>query len=179
MTLPVMPARQTRSLAKSEGILRASNQGMSKMSKIGGVVLSIGLFMATGVYDLFHGYFDHGLFEVKQLEWSPSAPRRVAVVAERSDHEAMSSYIYFVLIADHVFSATGLRRAYRSDDVIFAAASDCFSVSWIDPHHLLISCRNGTIDSAHIDARKTTADDVVITYANIADSTAEEFKPGL
>jgi len=61
------------------------------MIKIGGVVLSVGLLMAMGVYALFHGYFDHGLFEVKQVEWSPSAPRRVAVVAERSDHEAMSS----------------------------------------------------------------------------------------
>jgi hypothetical protein len=149
------------------------------MTKIGGVVLSVGLLMATGVYALFHGYFDHGLFEIKQVEWSPSAPRRVAVVAERSDHEAMSSDIYFVLIGDHVFSATELKRAYYSDDVIFAAASDCFSVSWSDPHHLLISCGNGTIDSAHIDVRKTRTDDVVITYANIADSTAKEFRPVL
>ena len=105
---------------------------------------------------------------------SPSASRRAAVVAERSDHDAMSSDIYFVLIGDHVFSATELRRAYHSDDVIFAAASDCFSVSWSDPHHLLISCRNGTIDSAHIDARKTRTDDVMITYVNIANSTAAE-----
>ena len=153
---------------------------MSSLVKIGlGVVFLLGALLATARYALFRGYFDHGLFEIKQVEWSPSAPRRVAVVAERSDHEAMSGDIYFVLIGDHVFSASELRRAYHSDDVIFAAASDCFSVSWSDPHHLLISCSNGTIDSAHIDVRKTRTDDVVITYANIAHSTAKEFKPVL
>src|SRR5215472_4391428 len=123
--------------------------------------------MATGVYALFHGYLDHGLFEVKQVEWSPSAPRRVAIVAERSDHQAMSSNVYFVLVAGHVLSATELRRAYHSDDVVFAAASPCLNVSWKDPSQLVVSCPNGTIDSAHIDVRKPAADNVAITYVNI------------
>jgi hypothetical protein len=152
---------------------------MSAMFKTRGVVLSVSLLMAVCVYALFHGYFDHGLFEVKQLEWSPSAPRRVAVVAKRSDHQAMNSDTYFVLIADHVFSATELRRAYHSDGVVFAAASDCLSVSWTDPHHLLVTCRNGTIDPAQIEVCKIKNDDVLITYVNIADSTAKESKPVL
>jgi hypothetical protein len=146
---------------------------------VGGLVLSVGLLMATVVYALFHGYFDHGLFEIKQVEWSSSAPRRVAVVAERSDHEAMSSDVYFVLVGDHVFSPTELRHAYHSDDVIFAAASDCLNVSWRDSHHLILYCRNGAIDSAHINARKPRTDDIEITYVNIADGTAKEFKPVL
>ncbi|MGB7846765.1 MAG: hypothetical protein WBL63_14200 [Candidatus Acidiferrum sp.] len=148
------------------------------MIRIGlSVLLFVGVLLATAVYLLFHGYFDHGLFEIKQVEWSPSPPRRVAVVAERSDHNAMSSYTYFVLIGDHVFSPTELRMAYHSDDVTFAAAADCFSVNWRDPHHLLVSCRSGTIDSAHIDVRNTRTDDVLITYVNIADSTAKEYSP--
>jgi hypothetical protein len=69
---------------------------MTTMIKVGGVVLAVGLLMATGVYA--HGYFDHGLFQIKQAEWSPSPPQRVAVVAERSDHQAMSSDVYFVLV---------------------------------------------------------------------------------
>jgi hypothetical protein len=142
-----------------------------------GLVLLLGLLLATGVYALFHGYFDHGRFELKQVEWSPSAPRRVAVLAERSDHEAMSSDTYFVLIGDHVFSPTELRRAFHSDDVVFGTSSDCLSVSWRDAHHLLVSCRNGTVDAAHIDVRKTKADDVAITYVNIAGSTAREYIP--
>lgn len=164
-----------RSFAKYKGF-QDYNQSMSRMVKIGGLVLAVGLLMGGGLlYALFHGYFDHGLFEVKQVAWSPSAPRRVAIVAERSDHEAMSSYVYFVLIADHVFSATELRRAYYSDDVVFAAASPCLNASWNDPHQLTVSCRNGTIDSAHINVRKLTADNVAITYVNIADATAKEF----
>jgi hypothetical protein len=151
---------------------------MNKLIKIGLIVVPLlGVLLAAAVYMLFHGYFDHGLFEVKQVDWSPSPPQRVAVVAERSDHDAMSSDTYFVLIGDHVFSTKELRRAYHSDNVTFAAAADCLSVKWRDAHHLVVSCREGAVDSAHIDVRKTKTDDVVITYANIADSTAKEYSP--
>jgi hypothetical protein len=151
---------------------------MSKLTNIafGGTFL-VGVLLVTAVYGLFHGYFDHGLFEIKQVEWSPSTPRRVAVVAERSDHEAMNSDIYFVLVGDHVFSASEMRRAYHSDDVVFAAGNDCLSVRWTDPHRVTVSCRSGTIDSAHIDVRKTRDDGVAITYANIADSTGKKYDP--
>ena len=142
-----------------------------------GILLFVALVLAAGCYALFHGYFDHGLFEIKQTEWSPSAPRRVAVVAERSDNEAMSSDVCFVLIGDHVFSPTELRRAYHSDAVVFAAASNCLTISWSDPHHLVLSCRDDRIDGAHINARKSIADDVTIAYVNIANSTAKEFHP--
>jgi hypothetical protein len=151
---------------------------MSKLTNIRlGVTFLVRVLLVTAVYGLFHGYFDHGLFEIKQVEWSPSAPRRVAVVAERSDHEAMSSDIYFVLVGDHVFSASEMRRAYHSDDVLFAAANDCLSVRWTDPHRVTVGCRSGTIDSAQIEVRKTRADGVAITYVNIADSTAKEYLP--
>lgn len=153
---------------------------MSSLIKIGLVaILLLGLLLATGVYALFHGYFDHGLFEVKQAEWCPSPLRRAAVVAERSDHEALGGYERFVLITDRIPSATELRFAYYSDAVIFSAASDCLTVSWTDSHHLLISCRNGTINSAHINVRKTKSDDVELTYVNIADGTAKDFQPVL
>jgi hypothetical protein len=151
---------------------------MSKLTNIGlGVTFLVGVLLVTAVYGLFHGYFDPGLFEIKQVEWSPSAPRRAAVVAERSDHEAMTSDVYFVLVGDHVFSASEMRRAYHSDDVVFAAANDCLSVSWRDSHHLVLNCRNSTIDSAQINVRKTRAGVVAIAYVNIADSTAKSYNP--
>jgi hypothetical protein len=83
-------------------------------------------------WGLFRGHFDQGQFEVKDTSRSSSG--RVAMVAERLDHEAMSSYVYFVLIGDHVFSPAELRAAYHIDHVIFAAASDCLSAHWNDPH---------------------------------------------
>jgi hypothetical protein len=151
---------------------------VSSMLKIWlGILIFVLVVLAVGLYALFHGYFDHGLFEIKQVEWSASTPRRVAVVAERSDHEAMSSNVYFVLIGNHIFSPAELRRAYYSDAVVFAAASNCLTVSWNGPHHLVLDCRGGKIDAAHIDARKSIADDVAITYVNIADGTAKEFQP--
>ena len=139
-----------------------------------GLIFLLGLLLTIGVYALFHGYFDHGLFEVKQTEWSPSPQRRVAIVAERSDHEALGGLEFFVLINDHVPSPTELRFANHSDEVIFSAESNCLSVSWMDSHHLVIGCRDGTIDSAHINVRKERADDVSIAYVNIAHSTAKE-----
>src|SRR5437762_12011525 len=57
---------------------------MSSLVKIGlGVVFLLGALLSTAGYALFRGYFDHGLFEIKQVEWSPSPSRRVSVVAER------------------------------------------------------------------------------------------------
>jgi hypothetical protein len=97
---------------------------MSKSKSIlVGVACAVAL-VATGLtFALFHGYFDHGQFEVKQTNWSSSG--RVAMIAERSDHEALGGLDYFVLIGDHVFSPTELRFAYYSHDVAFAAADDC------------------------------------------------------
>jgi|SRR5690349_204648 len=137
-----------------------------------GVFLLIGVLLATGWYALFHGYFDHGLFEVKQVEWSSSPTRRVAVVAERSDHEAMSSNYYFILILDHIPSATELRHTYYSHDVIFKAAGDCLSVRWTDQHHLTITCKMGSPDPlyiAGIAVQRHQIGDVTIKYVNIPD----------
>ena len=136
------------------------------------LVFLVGVLLATAVYMLFHCYFDHGLFEIKQVEWSPSPPRRVAVVAERSDHEAMNSDQYFVLIRDHIPSATELRHTYYSHDVIFRAGGDCLSVHWTDPSTLTITCTMSSPDPLYnggIAVQKHKAGDVAIKYVNIAD----------
>lgn len=126
------------------------------------VLVAVLVVIACG---LFRGRFDHGQFEVK--ETSRSSLGRVAMVAERSDHEAMSGYVYFVLVGDHVFSPAELRTAYHSGHVIFAAASDCLSAHWNDPHNLTVMCRQGAIDTSHIDVQLRQAGDVVISYVNI------------
>lgn len=131
--------------------------------------LSVALVAAASTFALFHGYFDHGQFEIKETNWSPSA--RVAMVAERSDHEALGGLDYFVLIGDHVFSPTELRFAYHSDDVAFAAADNCLGVRWIDSHNLEVMCRDRSLDSGHINVRKRRVGDIEITYVNIQDGT--------
>jgi len=68
-----------------------------------GIVVGLVLILGFGLlYGLFHGYFDRGQFEVNQVQWSSA--KQVAIVAERSDQQALSGYTYFVLIGDHVFS---------------------------------------------------------------------------
>ena len=45
---------------------------MSSLLKIWlGILLLGAVLLAVGLYALFHGYFDHGLFEIKQAEWYP------------------------------------------------------------------------------------------------------------
>jgi hypothetical protein len=58
--------------------------------------------LAVGWYALFHGYFDHGQFEIKQFQWSSTG--QVAMLAERSDHEALGGLEYYVLIGNHLFT---------------------------------------------------------------------------
>jgi hypothetical protein len=132
--------------------------------------LSVALVAAAFTFALFHGYFDHGQVEIKETNWSPSA--RAAMVAERSDHEALGGLDYFVLIGDHVFSPTELRFAYHSDDVAFAAADNCLGVRWIDSHNLEVMCRDRPLDSSHISVRKRQVGNVEITYVNIQNGTA-------
>jgi hypothetical protein len=146
---------------------------MSKGKKVlAGAICALGLALVIFVLALFRGYFDHGLFEVKEVTWAPLGSARVAIVAERSDHDALNGDDYFVVIGDHVFSPTELRFAYYSDSVVFAAANECLSVRWSDLHNLTVFCRDGTIDSDHINVRKPQARDVAINYVNIADTNS-------
>lgn len=140
---------------------------MSNAERIAVAALcALGLALMTATFALFHGYFDHGLFEVKQTDRSTSG--HVAVLAKRSDHQALSSDVYFVLIEDHVPSATELLNAYHGPRVIFAAASDCLRIRWGDPHTLAVSCHGGSLDAGHIEnVQQHQSGDVTITYANI------------
>lgn len=61
---------------------------MTQVSKISLVVLTIVAILAmASLYGLFHGYFDHGQFEIKQFQWSSA--KQVAMLAERSDRQAL------------------------------------------------------------------------------------------
>ena len=152
-------------------LITVGADAMSSLLKIWlSMLLLIAVVPAVGLYALFHGYFDHGLFEIKQAEWSPSARLRVAVLAERSDHEAMSSDQYFVLITDHIPSAKKLRFTYHSNDVIFRAAGDCLTLHWTDPHRLAITCTIGYTDPLYtggIAVQKRKVNDIAVAYVNI------------
>lgn len=104
------------------------------------------------VYALFHGYFDHGKFEIKQFQWSSA--NRVAMLAERSDNEALGGLEYYVLVGDHLFTPAELRHAYYSDAVIFNAESNYLTLRWDGPNRLTIGCSSTTLDRGHINSQK-------------------------
>lgn len=123
----------------------------------------------------FHGYFDPGKFEIKQVQWSSS--KQVAILAERSDQEAMSSYTYFVIIGNHLFTPAELRQAYHSNARVFAAASSCLTLHWESPDRLVVACNGSYVDQEHIDVEKRQSGKVAISYVNISPNTAQTFRP--
>jgi hypothetical protein len=124
------------------------------------------------VIALFHGYFDPGRFEIKDAQWSSS--KQIAVVAERSDDQAMSSYSYFVLIGDHVFRPTELRHAYHSSARVFAADRSCLALHWKSPRSLRVTCADGSINPGDIDVQKRWVGDVEIVYKGIPVLSSEK-----
>ncbi|HEY4354458.1 MAG TPA: hypothetical protein VGN16_01830 [Acidobacteriaceae bacterium] len=139
---------------------------MKRKSKA--ALLIAGLLMVSFgflVYALFHGYFDRGQFEVQSVRWSPS--NQVAIVAERSDNEALSGYTYFVVIGDHVLSPGELRRAYYSSAVVFAAGDSCVKLHWQGSETLVISCDGPTLMREHIEVEKRQSGSTAVLYENI------------
>jgi hypothetical protein len=120
---------------------------------------------AAGIYGLFHGYFDHGRFEIEHSEWSPT--KQVAMIAKRSDDEALSGDQIFIVVADHLLSPKELRRAYYYDRVIFRSGSDCLATNWKSSTQLVISCKNLAIDPEDITVERLQDGAVSVTYENI------------
>ena len=135
-----------------------------KISLVGVGVIAI--FAMAFLHGLFHGYFDHGQFEIKQVQWSST--NQVAMLAERSDDEALGGLEYYVLIGNHLFTPAELRHALYSNAVVFDAASNCLGLHWDGPNRLIIKCNGSTIDRDHINVQRRQIDNVAISYENIA-----------
>ena len=128
------------------------------------VACVVALSLGAVVFALFHGYFDQGLFEVKE---SSRLGGRIALVGKRSDHQAMNSDEYFVLVEDHVLTPRELKAAYYSHSIVFSAGDDCVSVRWSDPQNLTVLCRGGNIEPGHINVQRSRVEGVNIAYENI------------
>jgi hypothetical protein len=125
--------------------------------------------LIAATYALFHGYFDNGRFETEHVEWSSS--KQVAMIAKRSDDEALGGYQIFLLVGDHLYSPKELRHAYYYDKVIFRADVDCLAAEWTDPGHLVIKCDRASIDPDSIAVEKRNQDGLTISYLNIPPKT--------
>ena len=134
----------------------------------GSLITSCGLVTALVVVILlllFRGYFDRGHFEVTNTDYSSS--KQIAVVAKRSDSEALNGDAYFVFISDHKPSVTELRRTYHSAAVIFSADESCLSVHWKSATELVVTCADSSIKSSHIGIQEHRRGGIVISYINV------------
>ena len=141
---------------------------MTRFLKISlvGVWGAVAMLAMVYLYALFHGYFDHSEFEIKQFQWSSAG--QVAMLVERSDNEALGGLDDYALVGDHLFTPAELRHAYHSDAVIFSALSDCLSLRWDGPNRLAITCSGSTVDRGHINSQKQQIGNIAISYENIA-----------
>ncbi|PYT95180.1 MAG: hypothetical protein DMG36_02845 [Acidobacteria bacterium] len=140
---------------------------MRTRGKIVAVVAGIAaIALALLGYGLFHGYFDHGQFDIKQMEWSPS--KQVAMVVLRTDREALGGLTNFVVIGNHPFSRAELIHAYYSDAVIIAATTTCLTVYWQNASRLDVGCNGSYLERNSIDRQKRESGGITISYENIA-----------
>ena len=142
---------------------------MRQYSKTSSVAVGfIAILAIASLYGLFHEYFDHGQFEIKQFQWSST--NQVAMVAERVDpNEALGGLEHYVLIGDHLFTPAELRRSYYSNAVVFSAGiGDCLTVHWDGPNRLMIRCNGLAVDREHINAQRQQIGNIAISYENIA-----------
>ena len=135
-----------------------------KISLVG--VGAVAILAMASLYALFHGYFDDGQFEIKQFQWSST--NQVAMVAERSDHEALGGLEYYVLIGNHLFTPAELRHAYYSNAVVFNASTDCPTLHWDGPNRLTVRCNGSTVDTNQINAQRQQIGNIAISYERIA-----------
>jgi hypothetical protein len=135
------------------------------MRKLGTIVAISAAVLALLAVALFRGCFDPGAFEVKSVVRSTSG--KLAVVARRSDHQAMNSDEYFVIVANEVPSAHDLKFALHSSRPVFSTGAPCVEARWQDSAHLVISCREGSIKKSDINGFRHRIDDVVVLFDGI------------
>jgi hypothetical protein len=129
-------------------------------------VAAAAILATAALYGLFHGYFDHGQFEIVRFQWSST--HQVAMVARRSDNEALGGLAYYVLIGDHLFTPAELRHAFYSKAVVLDVGRDCLTLRWDQPNRLTVGCSDSTIARDEIDAERRQVGNVVISFENIA-----------
>jgi hypothetical protein len=149
---------------------------MKRSLKLSAIVASVvAVLCVVGIYALFHGYFDHGRFDVKQVQWSSSG--KLAILAERSDNQALGGLTFFVVTGSHLLSPNELKHEYHSDAVIFAATTTCLDLHWQGPSRLIVECHGSYLNPEFIDTEKTHSAEIAVNYVNISLDTAKTFSP--
>lgn len=110
---------------------------------------------------LFRGYFDSSTYEV--IKSAASGGGLIAILARRSDHQAMNGDNYFVLTENHLYTSSELRRAHHSHEPIFDADRP-YDIRWTTTQSLVIECKDCHVTNSHVNSRRFTDKGIAIRY---------------
>jgi hypothetical protein len=108
------------------------------------------------------GVLDSGNFEIVQSEAIP--PNRVAMLATRWDHQALTGLTYFVVIGDHLYTAKELKYAFHSSRPIFIAERGGLELRRSEPNILRIECKDCGLTKDFIEKQRFSSDDITVQY---------------
>jgi hypothetical protein len=128
------------------------------------VLLCVSAFLVTIWFLLgSRGVLDHtSKFAVVQQRWV--SPRRVAMVASRTDNIALSGNTFFVVIGDHVYSAPELKRARYRLEAVFVTDRDRMNVEWAGENDLTVRCDDCGITKDRIESQRFSDGPIRIHY---------------
>ena len=110
---------------------------------------------------VLRGDLDSGRFEILQAEVSQT---QIAMLAERSDHTALSGNTYFVVIGNHLYSVAELRKALYRSGAVFIGGRPGLSLHWENPKELVIRCESCDITRDTIQKQKWSDKGISISY---------------
>jgi hypothetical protein len=150
-------------LNTSNGLATLVQVPRMKRSKRIAKWLAIALICAIGIWGILAwlGVLDTAPYSVTQSV--VLSPDRIAMVGLRSDEAAMIGYEYFVVIGDHVYSPSELRRSFHSS--VFSTGLGSFTLEREGPNQLLIRCAaNCSITKDIVEIQKFSKGDIAIRY---------------
>jgi hypothetical protein len=113
---------------------------------------------------VLRGDLDSGRFEILQVE--RVSQTQIAMLAERSDHTALSGNTYFVVIGNHLYSAAELRKALYRSGAVFVVGRPGISLHWKNPKELVIRCGSCDIAKDTIEKQKWSDKGISISYSD-------------
>lgn len=122
------------------------------------VVCAIALWLALA----FLGVLDSGKFEIAQSQII--SQNHIAMLARRSDNTALSGDTYFVVIGNHLYTSSELKRAFYSSRPVFVAGRSGLDIYSAAPNVLTIECKDCGITKDLVEKQRFSGDGIVIRY---------------
>ena len=143
-----------------------------RFASVSGLSCAIATSFLSGCYQ---GVANSEKLQILQIAYG--APNRVAMIVERSDHAALSGSTFFVLISDHAYPMSELRKRIYGLDPVFVAGREGLDIHWSGPNELEIECHSCGITPDIVEKQLYSKIGVAIRYVGfpkIGEPTTEK-----